>query len=263
MQKRRCRASQDMQLPVTMSDVSKNNNKPSTFPKNRKGRKSSSTLLTCGLFLLVIGLLGFLLTTKFDFVSHHPPKDIESGIESLTTVTGGSLSKFKSLERALADSKIVGLYFAAGWCSMSTPVSKSLEEVFSADKSMHSRVLSNEPTPSGEDKDFALVYISSDESEEEMKDYSRWNWINVPFDSPDKNNLKRHLRTCAEIEMKDLGIDVRRFHIPALIIIDSASQGILSTNGVDELQEYGEDVLDHWLALQTLTRGLEDKYDEQ
>ncbi len=259
MQKRRVRASKEQQLPLTMADVSKINNKPSSFAKSRKGSNNSSTLVTCGLFVLVIVMVWILLTTKFDYAADNLSTSIESG---LSKASGASLSKYNSLQSALSQSNLVGLYFAASWCSMSTPVTKKLEELFSNEDSMQSRVLSEKyPASPGEKKDFALVYVSSDESEERMTDYSRWNWINVPFDSPDRNNLKRHFRTCAEIEMKELGIEVRRFHIPTLIIIDSKTQGVLTTNGVDELQEYGKNVLDHWLALQSLTRGLENKYE--
>lgn len=268
MQKRRGRASRDaMKLPLTMSDVSNNANinMSSTYSKNRKGQKKASTMVTCSLFLLSVVILGFLLTTNFDFVSHHPSPDVENKIDAFSNIKGSTLSKFESIKRPLAAANIVGLYFAASWCSMSTPVTESLQHLFTDDEKMRSRVLtSDSESPfSGENADFALVYVSSDESEHAMKEYSKSNWINIPFDSPDKNSLKRHFRTCAEIEMKELGIDVRRFHIPTLIIIDSVSQGILSTNGVDELEEYGEDVLDHWLALQDLTRSLEDKYDEE
>ena len=211
--------------------------------------------------MVFILLLIFLLSTNFDFVSHHPPA-APVAASSLTLGVGASLSKFKSLEKALTNSKIVGIYFAASWCDMSTPVSNALEKVFSAGDSLQNRVLSND-TPDGEKKDLSIVYVSSDESEEDMKVYSRSNWINVPFESTDRNELKRHFRTCAQIEMEELGIDPRRFHIPTLLIIDSVTHGVLSTNGVDELEEYGTNVLDHWLQIQALTRGLEGKYEEE
>jgi hypothetical protein len=270
MQKRRVRSSNsDMQLPVTMSDVS--NKKASSSwsssskPRNRNLHSGStaSTLIACGLLVVFILFLVFLLTADFDFVSHHPAK--ATVMDPASGTTGDSLSAFKSLDRALAGANLVGLYFAASWCSMSTPVSTNLEIIFSGTgaDSIQDRVLSNDNADmTTEKKDFALVYVSSDNSEEEMKDYVRWNWINVPFASPDKNNIKRHFRTCAQVEMEELQIDVRRFHIPTLIIIDSVTQGILSTNGVDELEEYGKGVLDHWLQIQMLTRALEDKYEE-
>lgn len=260
-----------MQLPLTMSDLSKQKKFGISSHKGHRNKKGFSTLFTCGLFVLIIVGVGFLLTRKVEFVSPNKPANVDSfgTVQSASGAAalskgGNSLSKFKSIQSPLREAKIVGLYFAASWCGMSDPVSENLDNIFMAG-SMQNRILSKDRTAdaSVRQTDFAIVHVSSDFSEDKMSNYTRSNWIDVPFNSPDKNNLKRHFRTCAEIEMADLGIDVRRFIIPTLIIIDSQTQGILSTNGVDELKEYGEGVLDHWLQLQALTRGLEDKYDEQ
>eukprot|EP00557_Chaetoceros_sp_GSL56_P001697 CAMPEP_0176504238 /NCGR_PEP_ID=MMETSP0200_2-20121128/15814_1 /TAXON_ID=947934 /ORGANISM="Chaetoceros sp., Strain GSL56" /LENGTH=157 /DNA_ID=CAMNT_0017903631 /DNA_START=571 /DNA_END=1044 /DNA_ORIENTATION=+ len=156
---------------------------------------------------------------------------------------------------------------------MSTSVTKSLEEIFSQTTSVNEPISSNrlltkedninngqEQQQQQQQKDFALVYISSDTSVDEMKDYMKWNWIGIPFDSPDRNELKRYFKTCAQNEMEELGIDARRFEIPSLFILDTVTQDIISTNGVGDLQYYGEEVLDHWLEIQSLMRALEDKY---
>jgi hypothetical protein len=63
--------------------------------------------------------------------------------------------------------------------------------------------------------------------------------------------------------MEELEINPRRFHIPTLMIVDAVTHGVISTNGAEDLEEYGDGVLDHWLEIQTLTRALEDKYDEE
>lgn len=150
---------------------------------------------------------------------------------------------------------------------MSTSVTQSLERIFSNDEIMASRVLKEEeeeqknhqPSPSLM-KDFSLVYISSDYSYLEMKDYMKWNWIGIPYDSTDRNDIKRYFSICAQNEMSELGILSRRSQIPALIIFDSVTQDVISTNGVADLETYGEEVLDHWLEIQSLMRALEDKY---
>lgn len=307
MQKRKGRSSIDMQLPLTTSDLSNHNSntnhkhRPTSrrtqFFRSHKHYSSSSTsngggtattLLTCFLFFIVIFLVGFLLHTDFDFVvSNHP------GLVSSTTTTTSSststtrshahssssnnsrssrldsqpLSKFKTLQYPLSHSKLVGLYFAASWCPMSTSVTQSLERIFSNDEIMASRVLKEEeeeqknhqPSPSLM-KDFSLVYISSDYSYLEMKDYMKWNWIGIPYDSTDRNDIKRYFSICAQNEMSELGILSRRSQIPALIIFDSVTQDVISTNGVADLETYGEEVLDHWLEIQSLMRALEDKY---
>jgi len=233
--------------------------------KRHQKKNPSSALFTCGLFLLFIVAGAFLLTHDFNYVSHHP---VNSNVDATKRATSQkALSQYKSLQYALANADIVALYFAASWCSMSTPVTESIEKIFSTKDGLEKRVLKPNLAlgdiglEEAEHKDLAIVYVSSDRSEKSMLEYSRWNWINIPFSSEEKSDIKRQYRTCAKVEMEDLGIEPRRYHIPTLIIIDSATQGILSTNGVDELDEYGDDVLDHWIQLQQLARSLEDKYE--
>ena len=176
------------------------------------------------------------------------------------------LSKFKSLEYALAHSELIGLYFAASWCRMSTPVSNSLEEIFppGAAGGIDDRILSPQSTVatrSAERKALAIVYVSSDESEEDMIDYSRKNWINVPYGSTERTSLKQHFQVCAKPEVEQLDI-TRNFEIPTLIIIDSVSHGILTTSGHIDLEQDGAVALDHWLELRDTVRGLENKYED-
>jgi|EP00979_Chaetoceros_neogracilis_P001440 hypothetical protein len=294
MQKRRFRISKgsDMQLPLTTSDTSKQTTSFTGNKKNRmhklrtrhEKRSGSSSLLTCVLFLSVTILIGFLVSYKFDFVSHHPiissaSTVVDASKDIISSAVGGvggknqSLAQFKILEKPLSHAKLVGLYFAASWCGMSTPVSETLEKLFNPNENaadadadathLSNRILTLQDIDNGIHKDFSIVYISSDHSEEDMVDYTRSSWIPVPFDNPDRNDLKKHYRTCAEVEMEELEINPRRFHIPTLMIVDAVTHGVISTNGAEDLEEYGDGVLDHWLEIQTLTRALEDKYDEE
>jgi hypothetical protein len=222
-------------------------------------------------------LAASLLNTDFNFVPHPPIKTQQES--SYRTSTHGvnekraddvrTLSQFQSLAFPLSRSKLIGLYFAASWCPMSTSVTHTLEEIFSKqtsnqDTSLVNRILSNEDANKehGQQKDFSLVYVSSDYSDKEMKSYMKWNWIGIPFDSPDRNDIKRHFRICAQNEMEELGIHPRRFQIPTLVVLDSATQAIITTDGAADIANYREEVLEHWLEIQSLMRALEDKYEE-
>ena len=109
----------------------------------------------------------------------------------------------------------------------------------------------------------SIVYVSSDTSKEEMEGYIRSNWIGIPFDSTEKNDIKKHFRTCAKIEIENLQIDPRRFEIPTVLVIDSLTEAIISYTGIQEIDEYNDDVLDHWLGIRDLMRGLDSKYSEE
>lgn len=174
------------------------------------------------------------------------------------------LAKFSSLSYALANTDLVGLYFAAAWCPMSTPVTNDLESAFSGGKAAGTLLVPGDETLTEKvHRPLAIVYVSSDKSDEEMKRYSHEKgWINVPYDSPERNDVKRHFRVCAKRELEELGFD-RKMEIPTLIIIDSVTQGVLTTSGASDLKEYGDKAIDHWLGLQTLIRSLEDKYEDE
>lgn len=105
----------------------------------------------------------------------------------------------------------------------------------------------------------SIVYVSSDGSEDELLKYQRKNWISVPFDSDERTGLKKEFSVCAERELEDLQME-RKFEIPTLIILDSETHGVISTNGVEDLKEYGANALDHWIELYDLVRSLEEKY---
>jgi hypothetical protein len=179
------------------------------------------------------------------------------------------LSKFRSLDYPLQHAKLVGLYFAASWCPHSTPVTEALDEYFGD-------IILSPPRgkEGGEDYDeelsstmdittrtapLAIVHVSSDHKEQNFQQYIRRNWIPIPFDSPDKNRLKSHFLVCSRPEVAELGID-RKHEIPTLLIIDSETQSIVTTNGVEDLEDYKEKALDHWIDLHDLLRAMEEKY---
>jgi len=168
--------------------------------------------------------------------------------------------EFPSLRYAFSNSKLVGLYFGAAWCPMTTPVSRLLDE--------HFRDVLLPPPPPGDNGnnaverpyELSIVYVSSDSSEEEMNGYlSGRNWIAVPYDSPDRQDLKRRYKTCAKIELEQLGIQ-RKHEIPTLIVIDAASQQVLTFNGAKDVEERGRDAMKTWRRLQSLSAALDAKF---
>jgi hypothetical protein len=152
------------------------------------------------------------------------------------------LDQFSELTYALEHSQLVLLYFAASWCPMSTPISIALDKAFGRGDILLTR--------NGKKKTLAIVYVSSDETLEEYKEYTRKRqWLPIPFDSPDKNNIKRHFATCAHRELEELHFD-RKHEIPTGIVIDSRTQGIITTNGADDVEKMGDGALERWLQLQ-------------
>eukprot|EP00986_Skeletonema_menzelii_P011800 scaffold6187_cov139-Skeletonema_menzelii.AAC.18 len=152
------------------------------------------------------------------------------------------LDQFSELRYALEHSKLVLLYFAASWCPMSTPISDALDEAFGTGDVLLTR--------NGQKKTLSIVYVSSDETLDEFHEYTRKrHWLPIPFDSAEKNQLKRHFATCAHRELEELQFD-RKHEIPTGIVIDSRTQGIITTNGADDVDEMGAGALDHWLKMQ-------------
>jgi hypothetical protein len=97
---------------------------------------------------------------------------------------------------------------------------------------------------------------------EDFEHYLGTNWMVVPWDSSERSELKRHFRVCAKPEVESLGID-RTMEIPTLLILDSRTQTVVTTSGVQDLKEYGDHALGHWLDLQNLMRAMEDKYQQE
>ena len=266
MQQRRGR-NKPSDLPMTTADASRleKRSQQYTNSKSRRPRGSPQSSPFILLFLFVVITFGIVSFIKLapDIVSSKQSNNISSP----GFVSKPLSSKFPSLNYALKNSEIVLLYFAASWCPESTGVSKKLDYLFSSPHSpLANKVLL--PPDQVETSDpsknmLSIVYVSSDTSKEEMEGYIRSNWIGIPFDSTEKNDIKKHFRTCAKIEIENLQIDPRRFEIPTVLVIDSLTEAIISYTGIQEIDEYNDDVLDHWLGIRDLMRGLDSKYSEE
>ena len=178
------------------------------------------------------------------------------------------LSEFPSIQYALDHSDIVLLYFAASWCPMSTPITQLLDEKFgdillpppdeTASKTKNLKVLQN--TLNKQRRPISLVYVSSDETEAQMKEYARRHWITIPFATDERANLKKHFKVAAKREMGLLEMESRLYEIPSIIIVSGESHNVVTTHGVQELKEKGSEALIHWIKLLHTVKALEDKY---
>lgn len=199
------------------------------------------------------------------------------------------LAHFTQLQPALQAAPLIALYFAASWCPASTEASELIDAKLTpylvpppGVTLSHSRQEANGQQQEGmmidpdaeevpeqpEQQDskqrvVALVYISSDEDEEEMGEYlvNRKLWWSIPFESPEKTQLKHHFKTCARIEIDRLGFE-RKHELPTLLLIDGPSQQVLSFHGVHDLQHEatGKAAIDQWQQLARLSNALEAKF---
>jgi hypothetical protein len=186
--------------------------------------------------------------TKKDTTERHAEE------EEIPTDGRDELAQFPSLQYALSNSFLVGLYFAASWCPMSTPVTNLLDELF--------RDILVKPTGDSLTGGLSIVYVSSDQSQEQFDHYIKPNWMSVPFENvQERSDLKRHFATCAKREMEELGMQTRDREIPSLIILAADTRQVLTYSGVQDIQERGVAAIDHWLEMKRLAEALEHKFD--
>lgn len=150
---------------------------------------------------------------------------------------------FPSLVAPMASSRMVGLYFASSWCPDCTPVTPALKSVYESQSSM---------ADSGK-KNFEVVYISSDNSAEQMESSmktSHGKWSSIPFSEQNElADIKRKFGACAAKEapgLSLLGPGRRKFGIPTLIVIDCESENTVTTDGVSDIMQNGADSLKKW-----------------
>jgi Thioredoxin-like len=168
------------------------------------------------------------------------------------------LSDYPSIQYALDHSDIVLLYFAAAWCPLSAPITQLLDEkfgdIFLPPRGSHPGSISYKRRP------ISLVYVSSDESEKQMLEYTHKNWIDVPFNSQERTALKKQFKVAAKREMEVLDMEHRIYEIPTIIIVSGESHNVITTHGVDDLKEKGSEALIYWIKLLHTVKALEDKY---
>ena len=135
-------------------------------------------------------------------------------------------TKFPSLASSLASTSppILALYFASSWCPDCTGVTPVLHTFFLQERA---------------NKLFDLVYISSDNTEEQLKNnVPSASWGVVPFENVDeRSNLKRHFGACAakEVSVLEMSPEDRKSGIPTLILLEKATGKLLTRDGVDDM----------------------------
>lgn len=131
---------------------------------------------------------------------------------------------------------LLGLFFAASWCPDCTAVTPSID-AFAFDNK----------------KNIQVVYISSDTSEAEMKEYVPSSFFVVPFDCEEERaNLKRHFAVCAAKERGPLGMtsEERKFGIPTLIILEKATGIVVTSDGVGDIMgSNGDSIVGKWKSV--------------
>ena len=71
--------------------------------------------------------------------------------------------------------------------------------------------------------------------------------------------LKKHFAVCAKRELEELDME-RKFEIPSLFILDGATQGLITTNGAQDVLNRGAVVLEYWKELQLKIRDMEQRF---
>jgi nucleoredoxin len=92
----------------------------------------------------------------------------------------------------------------------------------------------------GDDKKVMdLVYVSSDQTEQQMKKYvPSPKWGVIPFaNAEERAELKRHFGACGARETAELGMKAgdRKSGLPTLVVIDSETGNVLTRDGVDDI----------------------------
>ena len=243
-------------LPITNNDVQKGDKKlTSISPYDRTSPLRWYILLIVSMIIgtiiwkPIVLLLGSKSTQSATQHSIHlDEKKVYQQSNSKIIQHSRSLStQFSELSFALHNSDLVALYFAASWCPMSTPISVALDKAFG------NKDYILKPNDKGS-KPLSIVYVSSDRDEDEYNEYiDNRNWLAIPFESTQRTDIKKHFKTCAHRELEELDID-RKHEIPTIIVIDSESEGIITTNGADDLDDLGGKAFDHWKDMQKWIR---------
>ena len=263
MQKRRAH-NVDSGLPLTEADLQPKAGKPkyTSRHKARHGQQSSRYMGCILMVGMVIGAfyLGTRLHSGFGYAHKVYQKsrgEHERKADQIANGMKSDLTQFPSLEYPLQHSELVGLYFGASWCPICARFAPKLNAHF-GDVLLPPN--SDQSVPPTQRAQLSIVYISSDKTEEAFSKSLGKNWIAVPFESEERTGLKKHFSVCSRPEVELLGID-RKHESPTLILLDSETQGVISSHGVEDVDECGLNALDHWMDLSKLARALEEKFD--
>jgi thiol-disulfide isomerase/thioredoxin len=131
---------------------------------------------------------------------------------------------------------LVGLLFATSWCPDCWPVVPRIKGLVKAFDGT---------------ADLSIVYISSDDTAEQMASYKPAVLAEIPFANvEERSDLKRLTKTCARKEMTAVGMTSREHGTPTLILLNAETGATLTADGVKDVMELAPvDVLAKWKAL--------------
>ena len=123
----------------------------------------------------------------------------------------------------VVDQKITAVYFSAHWCGPCKAFTPKLVDVYNQAKK--------------EGLDFEVIFVSSDQSEEEMQDYMEeadMPWLALPYDSDASDRVKK---------FKSETLDVN--FIPLLVILNAKGE-VVAKNGRGDIDALGLQALQKW-----------------
>lgn len=165
------------------------------------------------------------------------------------------LKSMPILSNLSSKTNFIGLFFASSWCNTSQPATDALQNTFQQQSTiLTSRILKDD---NSEKKEIAIIYVSSDRTQEEMEQYisKHTDWM-IPLSNTNKddmsNNIKRAFNTCAEEEVNSNINNIERKHgIPRLIILDT-DMNVITTDGVNDVINDGVDAIKRWKDLKNI-----------
>jgi len=165
------------------------------------------------------------------------------------------LKSMPTLSKLSSKTNFIGLFFASSWCNTSQPATDALQNTFQHQSTLlTSHVLKDD---NSEKKEIAIIYVSSDRTQEEMEQFisKHADWM-IPLSNTNKddmsNNVKRAFNTCAEEEVNSNINDIeRKYGIPRLIILD-ADMNVITTDGVNDVINDGVDAIKRWKYLKNI-----------
>jgi hypothetical protein len=106
-----------------------------------------------------------------------------------------------------------------------------------------------------DEKDFQVVYVSSDNSAEECHKYMKekhGDWLRIPYESPLRNQLKEQFGVFAGKEQSLFSANVqRKSGIPTLVVVDRDGKPKVvldcdSSKVTKDVESKGTSFLDSW-----------------
>ena len=138
--------------------------------------------------------------------------------------------------------KIVALYFSSSWCGACLRMTPILH-------AMHEEAVD-------EDKPFEVVFVSSDDSDAEMKSYHRnhhGDWLRIAYGDKVRNELKRYHGAFAGAEARLFPGAKRLSGIPTVLLVGPNGEKLQHLDcdggpGKRLIQSKGAQLVDEWVA---------------